>query len=393
MKILVLTSSYPCAPGDWRGGFVRDLSRALVRQGLEVEVAVPRPEGEAGDVPPPPAEDPFEPAVRRLPSILPGRARGFHGAGIEENLRRDPGAALAIPPFLLAYAVEASIRGLFCDAIVAHWLLPMGAVGATLSRYAGRPLGVVAHSGPPAVARVWPLRGVVRGVVATARSVACVSESVRGQVARACAPGDAGRLAVLPLGVDPRAATANPLGPERPLRLLFVGRLVAMKGVDVLIRAVARVPGVLLDVAGDGPEAGRLRALAADLDAPVRFLGEVPDAAARAAMQAADLLAVPSRPGLLGREEGLPRVVLEAWSCGLPVLATATGGMTGALARHGGGLLCVPGDAGDLARALRLCREDPSLLARLRIQARAAGAAFSWDVLGPRWADWVRALA
>ena len=60
-------------------------------------------------------------------------------------------AALAIPPFLLAYAVEASIRGLFCDAIVAHWLLPMAGRSGNGTRHhsshhASRPASAPASS-------------------------------------------------------------------------------------------------------------------------------------------------------------------------------------------------------------------------------------------------------
>ncbi len=392
MKVLMLTSSYPFGPGDHRGGFVREMARVLIRQGIGVEVAVPRPSEEYNVLDEPFPDDGLEPEVRMLPAVLPGRARGFHGAGLEANLRRDPAAALAIPPFLVSYAVEASVRALFCDAIVAHWLLPMGAVGAAISRYSGKPLGVVAHSGPPVAARIWPLRKAVGEVLATARSTVCVAEAVRREVVAAGRPASTDRLTVIPLGVDLRVRTAAPTVADRPLRLLFVGRLVGLKGVDVLVRAAARVPGVELEVAGDGPERTTLCALAADLGAPIRFLGEVAPEAARRAMQAADLLVVPSRRSRLGREEGLPRVLLEAWSCGLPVLATATGGMTEALGRRGGGLLCPPDDVVDLARALRLCRENPAVLERLRLEAMAAGNAYSWEALGPRWAQWTRSL-
>lgn len=386
----MLTSSYPLRPGDYRGGFVRDMARALLSQGIEVEVAAPRPDGDEGWAP----EDEPDLPVRWLPAVLPLRARGFHGAGLEANLRRDPLASLAIPPFLGAFAVEASVRSLFCDCIVAHWLAPMGLVGAAISRHSGKPLGIVAHSGPPGPFRVWPFDRLLRYVVTSARSTACVSASVREQVSRGVAGAlMSDRLPVIPLGIDLRAGTASAPSRDRPLRLLFVGRLVGLKGVDVLVRAAARVPGIDVNVLGDGPERSSLRALAEKLGVPVRFSGEADVDGARRAMQAADLLVVPSRCGRLGRQEGLPRVLVEAWSCGLPVVASATGGLTEAVARQGGGLLCQPDDVADLARVLRLCRETPALLGRLRLEAMAAGGAFSWDAVGPRWAAWVRGLA
>lgn len=387
MRVLMLTSSYPCREGDWRGGFVRDLGRALMREGLDVTVAAPRP---PDPFQPPPVRE-GDPTVVWLPAWLPARARGFHGAGLEANLRRDPRAWATLGPFLAAYALEARVHAAFADVIVAHWLLPMGLVGAFLSRWSSRPFGVVVHSGPPWPARLPPLSRVVRGVVARAGSVACVSESVRGEVeARGASRG---RIEVLPLGIDLRpSAEPRPLD-GRPLRILFVGRLVRIKGADLVVRAARDLgegPPVTWTVIGDGPEAASLRA---GSTACVRFLGEADPERVRAEMATHDALVVPSRFGTLGRSEGLPRVLLEAWSCGLPVLAADTGGLGPAVRRHGGGVLFHPDDVAGLLCAVREFQRDPALRSRLRREALEAASRHAWDRLGPRWAEWVRGLA
>ncbi len=387
MRVLMLTSSYPCREGDWRGGFVRDLGRVLVREGLHVIVAAPRP---PDPFQPPPVQD-GEPGTVWLPTWLPARARGFHGAGLEANLRRDLHAWANLGPFLAAYALEARVQAAFADVIVAHWLLPMGLVGAFLSRWSSRPLGVVAHSGPPWPARLPPLSRLVRSVVTQAASVTCVSESVRREVA--CVSGGLGRLDVLPLGVDLRpSAEPRPLH-GRPLRLLFVGRLVRVKGADLVARAARDLgerPPVTWTVIGDGPEAARLRANAPTC---MRFLGDLDPERVRAEMAAHDALVVPSRPGPLGRSEGLPRVLLEAWSCGLPVLAADTGGLGEAIRRHGGGGLFQPDNVGGLVRAVLEFEGDPVLRSRLRREALEAASAHAWDRVASRWAAWVRGLA
>ena len=378
----MLTSSYPLTPGDWRGGFVRDRGRALMGQGFDVAVAAPRP---AGDTWFPPEPRDGEPAASWLPAMLPGSAKAFHGAGLEANLVARPGSVFSLPPFLLSFAVEASSRAAFADCVVAHWVFPMGMVGAAVARLTSRPLVVVAHSGLPAAARIPPLREAVRLVLREASVIACVSESVRASVAAVAGEALADRVQFLPLGVDLAPHVRTPTAPGRTLRALFVGRLVRLKGVDVAIDAVAKSGGVDLTIIGDGPEAGALRRRASGLGERVRFLGECSQGAVRAAIQAHDVLIVPSRRGLLGREEGMPRVVVEAWACGLPVIASRTGGIPAA-AEAGGTLLVEAGSALALSRALASLQDDATLRTRLSAEASQAADAWSWRVLAPRWA-------
>ncbi|NOZ01128.1 MAG: glycosyltransferase family 4 protein, partial [Deltaproteobacteria bacterium] len=245
----MLTSSYPLKPDDYRGGFVRDLGMTLMDAGMDVEVAVPRPRGADAA----PFDDPEGPRILWLPSILPGRARGFHEAGIETNLQKDPLAALTIPPFLLAYAAEAFVRAMFCDCILAHWLLPMGAVGAVLARVTGKPLVVVAHSGPPPAARLPPMVQTVRYTAGRASWVVCVSDSVRRQVLDMVGGGHNEHVLTLPLGIDLRPSAQPPRHGRGDLKLLFTGRLVRMKGLDVLMKSIRDMEGVRLTVMGEGP--------------------------------------------------------------------------------------------------------------------------------------------
>ncbi len=383
MRLLVLSSSWPLWHGDGRGGFVREWCRVLAHRGIDLVVAVPRPLGEKPPIDP---ADPFQ--VAWLPRVLPAQSSAFHGSGLESNLARHPAALLGLPSFLTAFAAEAAAMSFMCDGVVAHWLLPMGAVGAAVSRLSGRPLLVVAHSGPPVAARFLPLSLAVRAVTASAVSVACVSKTVEAEV-RAVGGPDA-RLVTIPLGVDLRPATGHSSAKAPIKRVLFVGRLVAMKGVDVLLRALAGQPDTRLTVVGDGPEGPVLRSLASDLGVSATFKGELAHEEARSEMSVADVLVVPSRAGRLGRVEGMPRVITEAWSCGLPVVATSAGGAGDVVREHGGGLLAIPGGTRDLRRAIRAVLDDSDLRQRLSREAMSAAAKLSWEVVGDRWEAWVR---
>jgi glycosyltransferase involved in cell wall biosynthesis len=187
----------------------------------------------------------------------------------------------------------------------------------------------------------------------------------------------ADKCRVVPFGYDLTRYDATPEtlaraaklreGHTRPI-VLFVGRLVYYKGVDVLARAMADVDADLV-VIGAGPLEGKMReiAVAGGIADSVTFLPPVPDEELVAWYHAADVLCLPS----VERSEAFGAVQVEAHACGTPVVSTdlPTGvpfvnedGVTG--------LIVPPGDAGALAGALRRLIDDPDLRARLGAQAR-----------------------
>jgi glycosyltransferase involved in cell wall biosynthesis len=151
-----------------------------------------------------------------------------------------------------------------------------------------------------------------------------------------------------------QAAARHALG--LPLEARIVGiaaRLETVKGVDVAIAAASRLPGVVLAIAGRGSQEAVLRAEAAarGLADRVRFLGLVEDMPGFYA--ACDLACLPSR------EEGLPLAALEAQACGVPLVASAVGGVAA---------------AADPASALLVAPESPDALARAIAERLAAPA-------------------
>ncbi len=218
----------------------------------------------------------------------------------------------------------------------------------------------------------------------------CLSESIR-QEAIAC--GFRPDQAVLaPNGVDvdrfapaapaARAAARAALGlGDDTFTLLFVGRLVERKGVDVLLRALAATHtarrGRLL-VVGDGTERARLEALARELaiDGAVQWAGEQTELLPFYA--AADAFVFPSR------REGLPNALLEAMACGLASVATRIGGCVDVVAEDSG-VLVPADDVAALAAELDRLATDPAHRARLATAGRRRVVeAFSFAVTGAR---------
>jgi glycosyltransferase involved in cell wall biosynthesis len=164
--------------------------------------------------------------------------------------------------------------------------------------------------------------------------------------------------------------------PRQGRAMLSVRRLTKRVGLDVLLRAwgAAESQDATLYIVGDGPERGRLQALAGELgvESTVRFVGPVSDADLPFWYAAADLSVVPSIT-----LEGFGLVVLESLACGTPVIASDTGGMAEVLPDLAEGLLIPPGDTVRLAHALiRVLEGEDSLPAREECRRFAEG--FQW---------------
>jgi glycosyltransferase involved in cell wall biosynthesis len=163
---------------------------------------------------------------------------------------------------------------------------------------------------------------------------------------------------------------------EGPLRLLSVGRLVAKKGYDTLLAALALLPEALdwrLRHIGGGPLGDGLKAEAARTGIADRidWLGKRNQIEVIAEMQAADMFVLPSRIADDGDRDGLPNVLMEAASQALPILSTAVSAIPEFIEDGTHGRLVPPGDAAALAEALAAMAGDPTGCARMAEAARA----------------------
>jgi glycosyltransferase involved in cell wall biosynthesis len=170
--------------------------------------------------------------------------------------------------------------------------------------------------------------------------------------------------------------------PEDAPLVLALGRLHRSKGLDVLIRAAAQVPELYVWIAGEGPERAALEQLAreAGVDKRVTFLGWRTDRAAL--YKAADVCVYPSR------EEPFGNVVVEAWSCGVPIVTTASTGPAW-LTRNGEDAIVTPvDDVNGFAQGIRAVIASDALAERLAAAGRRRVAEeFSQGAIVKRYVD------
>lgn len=219
------------------------------------------------------------------------------------------------------------------------------------------------------------MRALRDWTVKRASAVTVPSEALAG-VVRTWQSGGGRGVCRIPNGVLVPAGMAEPkkTSSER-FDAVFVGRLIALKRVDLLLEAVALCDGVHLTVVGDGPERERLVALAADLAVADRahFLGALPHEEVLAELAQAHVLLMASE------HEGLPHVALEALVMGTPVVASPAGGTTEVIVDGENGRLVDPASPEAFATVLAELRDVPELLDHLAAGALASAASWRFE--------------
>jgi glycosyltransferase involved in cell wall biosynthesis len=201
------------------------------------------------------------------------------------------------------------------------------------------------------------------GVVALTWRFVCVSQAVAKAAIARGAPEHL--ITVLPIGLE---IPSLPPGLNRDATLLFAGRFVAKKGIDVLADAMRRLRAggdmTKLICAGDGPLRPMLEALSREVP-NVELAGWLSPPELTARMRTSVGLLVPSVVAADGDAEGLPSVVPEAMAMGCVVIGSDQGGIAEAVTDAATGLLVKPGDAEALAAAMRRLTSEPGLAPRL----------------------------
>ncbi|MCU1392984.1 MAG: glycosyltransferase [Ilumatobacteraceae bacterium] len=311
-----------------------------------------------------------------------------------------------LPHPLMVRRIDAMARDVGADLVVLDPALPLGLVGPSLQL----PYDLVLHGAEVTVpGRLPGSKQTLSWVLRHARHIVAAGGYPAAEAEHAA--GRALPITVVPPGVD--TVRFHPLTDEERLQaradfglsahaevIVSVSRLVPRKGFDTAIRAAAALrrtrPDLVLVIAGGGRDLERLQHLAAELDAPVRFLGRVSNDDLPRLYGCADVYTMACRNRWGGLEqEGFGIVFVEAAACGVPQVAGQSGGAAEAVADGETGLVVQhPDDHREVARAFEALLDDPARRLAMGAAARErAVAMFSYDALAERLGKSLGALA
>jgi colanic acid/amylovoran biosynthesis glycosyltransferase len=258
------------------------------------------------------------------------------------------------------------------DHVHCHFANHPAAAGFVIHRLTGIPFSFTAHGSDLHVDR-----RMLCAKIAQAAFVVPVSDYNRKLMVEECGEHARRKLAVIHCGVDTRFFRPAEMTVEQdPFSILCVGKLHEVKGQTYLVEACRLLAEAGMDLVctlvGDGPDRRALTSQIAEsgLEGQVTILGERDRVQIAALMNSGQVLAAPSVPTRSGKREGIPVVLMEAMSAGLPVVASRLSGIPELVEDGVSGLLVPPRDAAALADALRRLRDDPSLRRRLASNGR-----------------------
>ncbi len=351
MRVLFFSSIFPRPWDTTRGIFCFNACRAIAELGHDLRVVSPRSFLERT------ASSGILPGLSALRVSYP---RFFYPPRVLQS-RYDRFMEVSSKA-----ALERATQELRPDSVLSYWAHPDGEVAARFARRRGVPSAVIVGGSDVLVLARHPgarRRSVIRALAAN-DAVITVGADLADAV---CALGiPRGKVHVVYQGVDERIF--SPGAPREARRrlglpaggdvLVSVGRLLPVKGIDILLDAMVTIqaarPGACLYLLGDGASRSALEAQATrlGLDGVVRFVGSVEQAALPDWYRAADLSVLASR------SEGVPNVLRESLACGTPFVATKVGGVH-EIAKGTANRLVPPENAAALARAVVASLEEP----------------------------------
>lgn len=356
--------------------YVRQLARRLAARGAYVDIFTR-------------CHDPEDPQVVPIGE----RSRVIHlKAGPLALLKED--LYQHIPEFIEALTEFARSERLAYDLIHSHYWLS-GGIGLEISRRWQAPHIATFHTlartkmqARPGEQEVAPRAGVEKAVMDGVDAIVVSTAIERDEIAELyCAPRS--KAAIIPPGVDldlfkpaDKAGARQALGLRDGNIILYVGRIEPLKGLDILLRALALLDGAtnarLIIVGGDqenDAEQRRLQALACDLGIAdrVTFTGSVEQERLPAYYNAADALVLPSY------YESFGLAALEAMACATPVVVSRVGGLQ-TFIDHGETGYLIPWRCPEpFAQALDTLLSNPALSETMGKAARRKAARLSWD--------------
>ena len=392
-KILVLSSTFPRWENDHEPAFVYELSRRFT-ENFDVYVLAPHTANSKefetyGNI-----------KVHRFRYAPENFEKLAYNGGIANNLKIQPIKYLLVLPFLIAEFIAANklIRNHDIDLVHAHWLIPQGLVAVLLKKLTSRDIKtlVTAHGSD-----IFSFNGIItrqikKFVLNNCENLTVVSHSMKTAVNKmncTC------HVDILPMGTDLTKRFVPDEKKQKPKQIIFVGRLIAQKGVNYLLDAFRKVieihPDATLQVIGYGPELESLKAQSVGLgiQKSVRFTGGIPQNDITPYLQSSSIAVFPYCRNKQNGEEGFGLVLVEALGCGCAVIASRQSSINEIIKDQQTGLLIDESNPQAISSAIVKLLENPELKNTLAKSGRdEILKLFDWNIISQSYVSLINRI-
>ena len=397
MKLLIATSFFPSSSNDKVPQFVLEQVQAFKKEMPDLDILIVSAGREGDD------EDKNLPEgirVKRFNYFFRKKWQNLTNKGILPAIR-ESFWNLILLPFLFVFeflSVHREIKSFKPDQVYSHWFLPQGLICHFLCKWYSIPHVFTSHSSDVEICKKIPLIGksLVRSAMMNLSKGTAVSNrtlaSIESFFTYAEWKSISNKFKVLPMGVADFKLDYENYKKNRPnVEILYMGRFVEKKGIDVLLTAFSKLvcerSDLRLTLAGDGPEKDRLMNMALELklNSFVSFPGFVSGVDKIKVMSESDIFILPSVISEDGDREGMPVSLLENLNFGNICIATVGSGAEEIIENEVNGFLCEPGSAEDLSIVLKKCltlSEDKKM--EIRKTSIALAKDFNWKSISER---------
>ncbi|WP_394923845.1 glycosyltransferase [uncultured Robinsoniella sp.] len=376
-KLLITASTFPRWNNDTEPRFILDLAEAMTDY-FEVTVLVPAAPGAKEQ------EIMNGVKVKRYHYFPIHKLETLCYPGAIIPRIKEKKARVLLVPFLLISQYIALMKILpEIDVVQANWIIPQGVIQSCFKK----PYVITGHGTDIVSMNKGIFKILKKRAVEKSRGLTVVSRHLKKEALKFA---DESKIKIISMGCKTgnfgkQFAVDNYFQQEGKKVVLFVGRLVTIKGVTHLIEAMKKVDAILI-IVGDGPLRDALKKQARPQGNKIRFLGAKSHEELKKIYASADVFAAPSITVENGKQEGLGLVILEAMASGLPVVANKSGGITDLIHDGENGLYAQEKNVDSLSSKINLLLNDDDMYEKLSAKSLKTAYEYDYKVIADKYA-------
>lgn len=369
-KLLVTASTFPRWEGDTEPRFVLDLSKELNKY-FDVTVLVPAcPETKDNEI---------------MEGIKVSRYHYFpvrrwetlcYPGAIVPRIKEKKIRVLLVPfLFIGLWYKQLKILKNY-DLVHAHWIIPQGIVQS----FFHKPYLLTGHGGDVLELNKLPFSFLKKRALDKAGAVSVVSKKLKQKLEEKY---ETQNIRIQSMGCDLKKfgrekRVEGYFGQEEKKIILFVGRLVKIKGIEYLIDAMKNIDAQLI-IVGEGPLERELKERAKEIQEKVLFLGGKNHNELPTIYASSDIFVIPSITLEGGITEGTPTVIAEALASGLPIIGTNTGGIPQAIENKKNGFIIPDKDSVAIEEKIKILLSDDEVRQKMSNNALESSKKYGYE--------------